>query len=287
MSIILDTEKARQAAELLNRCYAAHGIFGNSGMPENLTPLGVITGSAQHAMFITMTVSIDYQRDAISLWDSSRKTFEDLQTRYLFHPQALYETPVNKIITDLNKYTLSKKHTQDASIWRRVGTTFYKNWDGNPFNLLKYFNYDAIKVLDMMKKSTHTDNGKKAWDYPFLRGDKIGPLWLKMLRDNVRIEEFKNLDSVPIPVDIHIARSTLALGIVKGKFEGRLEELFDYIRKAWSEGVKGLYIDGKPMIALDLDEPLWYLSKYGCTNRNKTHRGCPSFQVCDLKKLCV
>ena len=59
-----------------------------------------------------------------------------------------------------------------------------------------------------------------------------------MLRDNVGISQLENLEYVPIPVDIHVARATLATGVVIGNGEGRLEELFSYIRKAWFESMK-------------------------------------------------
>jgi hypothetical protein len=41
------------------------------------------------------------------------------------------------------------------------------------------------------------------------------------------------------------------------------------------------------MIALDVDEPLWHLSKYGCTMRDKTTGNCPVYHRCETKKFCV
>jgi len=41
------------------------------------------------------------------------------------------------------------------------------------------------------------------------------------------------------------------------------------------------------MIALDVDEPLWHLSKYGCLKRNKITGSCPLFNNCELRKFCV
>jgi len=108
-----------------------------------------------------------------------------------------------------------------------------------------------------------------------------------MLRDNVGIAQLRNLEKVPIPVDIHVARATLATGIVRGQFRGRLDEVFEYIRKAWFESVKGLSIKNREMIALDGDEPLWHLSKYGCTMRNKTTGNCPLYHRCEAKEFCV
>jgi hypothetical protein len=41
------------------------------------------------------------------------------------------------------------------------------------------------------------------------------------------------------------------------------------------------------MIALDVDEPLWHLSKYGCTHRNNEAGHCPKIFECAAKEFCV
>jgi len=287
MSIIIEGERGKKVAELLYISFSTNGIHGRTDMPEDITPNGVVRGSLDHIFFITLTVSIDYQRDAPSLWASSRKTFDDPETRYLFDPKLLHETPFDKITEDMQKYGLSKKPQKDAYIWRTVGVTFYKKWEGNPCNFLKNCNWDSSLILKRLKNDTHLYNGRSVSDYPYLRGPKIGPLWLRMLRDNVGIAQLRNLEKVPIPVDIHVARATLATGIVRGQFIGRLDEVFEYIRKAWFESVKGLSIKNREMIALDVDEPLWHLSKYGCTMRDKTIDNCPLYHRCEAKEFCV
>jgi len=287
MSIIIDGERGKKVAELLYTSFSTNGIHGRTDMPEDIMPNGVVRGSLDHILFITLTVSIDYQRDAPSLWASSRKTFDDPETRYLFDPKLLYETPSDKIIENMQKYGLSKKPQKDADIWRTVGVTFYKKWESNPCNFLKNCNWDSSLILKRLKNDTHLYNGRSLPDYPYLRGPKIGPLWLRMLRDNVGITQLRNLDKVPIPVDIHVARATLATGIVRGQFRGKLDEVFEYIRKAWFESVKGLSIKNREVIALDVDEPLWHLSKYGCAMRDKTTGNCPLYHRCEAKEFCV
>ncbi len=108
-----------------------------------------------------------------------------------------------------------------------------------------------------------------------------------MLRDNVGLDQLKNLDKVPIPVDVHIARATAATGVVSGRFEGSLNEYYEIVREAWFKSVNGIELDGRPMIALDVDEPLWHLSKYGCTKRKPTHEVCPMLNECAAKDLCI
>ena len=108
-----------------------------------------------------------------------------------------------------------------------------------------------------------------------------------MLRDNFGISSLSNLNKVPIPVDIHVARATLATGVVKGNFKGDLDKLFKSVREAWFESVRDLKIKDRPMIALDMDEPLWHLSKDGCTNRNKTKKDCPVCEECEVNEFCI
>lgn len=287
MSIVIDNQRGKKVAELLYNSFSTMGIHGRTDMPEDITPNSVVRGSLDYILFITLTVSIDYQRDAPSLWESSRKTFDDPETRYLFDPKLLHETPFRKIVDDMQKYKLSKKPQKDANIWRTVGVTFYTKWEGDPRNFLKNCNWDSPLILERLRKDTHLYNGRSVPDYPYLRGSKIGPLWLRMLRDNVGITQLRNLEKVPIPVDIHVARATLTTGVVRGSIEIRSNKMFEYIRKAWFESVKGLSVKNRPMIALDVDEPLWHLSKYGCSYRNKITGYCPVSNRCEAREFCI
>ena len=93
-------------------------------MPEDILPAGMKKGSLEHLMFITLTVSIDYQRDANIMWAVSRKTFEDPETRYLFDPTSLHNTRPKQIEQDMQKYGLSKEIQKGpahlANGWRHI-----------------------------------------------------------------------------------------------------------------------------------------------------------------------
>ena len=69
---------------------------------------------------------------------------------------------------------------------------------GNPLNFLQDCNWDAPTILKRLKKDVHLCDGRLKADYPYLRGDKIGPLWLRMLRDNVEVTQLRNFGKVPI-----------------------------------------------------------------------------------------
>ena len=287
MTILKDTCKGKRVAELLFNAFSTTGILGRTEMPEDLTPHGVQRGSLEHLLFLTLTLSIDYQRDAVALWQSSRQGFEETETRYLFDTKSLHEASPRQITADMQIHRLSKKPKKDAHIWRTVGVTFFKKWDGDPRNFLESCNWDSLAILEGLKNDTHIYNKRPVTDYPYLRGSKIGPLWLRMLRDNAGIEQLKFLDKVPIPVDIHVARATLATGVIRGNIRGQLHDLFEDVRTAWAESVKGLNAKDRPMIALDVDEPLWHLSKYGCTYRDRENGVCPVSAQCEVRELCV
>jgi hypothetical protein len=57
------TKSRRQAI----RVFFSTGIHGKNDMPEDVLPHSIKRGSLEHLLFITLTVSIDYQRDAEAL----------------------------------------------------------------------------------------------------------------------------------------------------------------------------------------------------------------------------
>ncbi|MBA7670867.1 hypothetical protein ES703_79014 [subsurface metagenome] len=154
-------------------------------------------------------------------------------------------------------------------------------------NYLKNCDWDSLIILKHLRNDTHFYNKRLVLDYPFLRGPKMGSLCLRVLKDNVGVTQLKNLDKVSIPVDIHVARATLMTGVIRGTARIRLDKFFENVRKAWFESVKDLKIKDRSMIALDVDKPLWVLSKYGCTNRDKIIGYCHVYSECVVKDFCI
>ena len=279
--------RSQAVARILFDSFRSQGIHGRNDMPEDELPLDVQRGSLEHLLFITLTVAIDYQRDANALWASARKTFADADTKYLFDPALVDSAGRTKVQADLTKYGLSKKPNRDCNIWYTIAVTFHKKWRGDPKIFLAACGWDAVTVLKRLHTGTHLEQGKERLDYPYLRGSKIGPLWLRMLHDNAGLQ-IQHLDKVPIPVDVHIARASLATGIVMGRYSGGHGEIYESIRQAWAAAVIGLKAGERPMRALDLDEALWHLSKYGCSKgRNLETGNCCKISSCEARNFCI
>ncbi len=117
MSIIIDPERGGKAARMLYDAFRTTGIHGHYDMPEDILPVGVERGTLEHLIFITLTVSIDYMRDANLLWAASRKTHEDPRTTYLYQLAELSRRSIDEIIEDMQVYKLSQKYNIDADTW--------------------------------------------------------------------------------------------------------------------------------------------------------------------------
>jgi len=252
------------------------GIFENASLPENLLPQGVEKGSYEHIMFITMCSSIDYQRNADEMWDAGRKTWNDEKTRWVFFPKLVKQKTLENLVIDLQKYKLSKKRDKDAGIWRTVSLSFLERFDGDPRNLFRKFEFDAIKIRDYMRKLG-------AGVFPYLAGStsggKINSMWIRILHDDAGIS-FRNYENMPLPIDIHTMRATITTGCLIGKFHGSFQELTGMAKNAWAEACENLTHS-----PLDLDEALFNLSRLGCS---KIKNGeCPFISECKLAKFCI
>ncbi len=130
VGLISDLERAKDIALLLHDRFNREGIFGHRRMPEsgwgsNLTTSGIVRGSYEHLMFITLVVSIDYPRDADQLWEAGRKTFKDEETRWLFFPK-ISRNRLSDIAAGLRKHNLSKKPKKDPEIWQGVSNSLFE-----------------------------------------------------------------------------------------------------------------------------------------------------------------
>ena len=170
----LHSERGREVASQLFEAFQKSGIHGQKEMPEDTPPAGVEESSLEHLLFITLTVSIDYQRDAVTLWKRARAAFENPQTRYLFDPQSVHETSCDKFKQDMTETGLSQKHEKDCLIWRTISDSFLKKWQGDPRNFLADCNWDAVEILSRLRSDTHAVNKIGHWGQTYT----IDRMWI-------------------------------------------------------------------------------------------------------------
>ncbi len=275
LHVTRDLTAARQLRDA-HRGVGGKTLFGTvPRMPEEELSRG-IEDPHDRLMFLTCTVSIDYQRDAEALWRHTRSRYDDLTTRWLFCPKEVAAKSPVEVLEALrrgNPHGALRYPAKDASWWHHNASSFAQYFDGSPRVLFERSAWDVLRIRREINRSGR---------FLGLRGAKIFPLWIRMLTD-VLGYQFQNYSALPIPVDIHIARASFTTGLVRGKYEGPFgEELIALLRRAWTEACVAT---GESHMSFD--EPLWQLSRLGCTHR---HEGgspdCPRRMVCPIGGLC-
>ncbi|HDQ71349.1 MAG TPA: hypothetical protein ENN19_04535 [Chloroflexi bacterium] len=272
MSLRMDPERAQQVGRRLLDAFRDQGIFGKTSMPAHVLPQAVERGSREHLHFVTLTTAINYMRDSDALWEASRRTYADPKTRYLYTPRQVAQTDAEKLIADMKRYRLAKKSTKDADIWQTICITLTRHFDGDVYNLLNRANFDACLILETIRD--------RRYQFPYIKGPKIGPLWIRVLEDRWQGHHLDNLDHVPIPVDTHIAEATVMTGCVRGPFDGPFSELQDAVTEAWFTACQGSHF-----YALLFNDPLWHLSRRGC--RKTRWFPCEYWNLCPVTEYCT
>jgi hypothetical protein len=118
--------------------------------------------------------------------------------------------------------------------------------------------------------------------FPLLRGDKIAPVWVRMLVDpgGARLTR---LDEVPVAVDVHVLRVTRNLGMLPDA-SGSPETVRRRVRALWMAEVRTHGCEGTPELGVTcaaLDAALWFFGVWGCAHCEKVGRRLPIAPVCN------
>lgn len=127
------------------------GLMAAASMPESEPPTGILRGSTRHLLFLTLTVSIDYQRDASQLWDAARQTIVDPATAWLFQPRTVGSKSLAEIQAAMRVHALSRKHEKDSVIWKTICTSLAELFDSDLAILFKKCDNDAMMLYCEMR----------------------------------------------------------------------------------------------------------------------------------------
>ena len=252
--LVAHPERAREVARSLLKAYESGGWFGETVMPEDPPPPGVAPGSEPHLRFLTLTVALDYLRDAAQLWRAAREALASPEKAYLFVPSAVVQTPDHQVHRDLKEAGIARRPDRDGRTWLSICRTLVSSFEGSVTTLLSAAGWDAPNLLAILRDPQVTPG------FPYLRGRKIGPLWIRILDDSARVP-LRRMEKVPIPVDIHIARATLMTGVLSGNFRGRFAELAKHVESVWADALR----DDPQLYPLRIDQALCHWSRLGCS----------------------
>ncbi len=219
--------------------------LGYMKMPEDENPWLENMGLEEKLVYFTLPMSLNYQRNSYTLWESVLKTYNDKQTKDIFSVEYSAKLSEEKLREKLLKYKIALQPNKHISTWWKIAKTTFENW-WTITNLFEYCDYDVLKLKEIIQKKY------KKW-FPYISWPKIFNYWLSILPEYTWIK-LKNNDHIEIAVDTHVLQASIKLWVIKK--EENLTK--DEIHKRWRELLKWTWISSYQM-----HSPLWFWSRNG------------------------
>lgn len=262
------------ANELHHVFHRGPGVFGKMfrDTPEYVHTRDV--APSDRLNFLTIVATMDYQTDAAKLWRVARDTYMDSDTKWLFDMESVARSTLKELKSAMAAHGFTGRYpANNARYVHVVCQTFAGRYDATPLKLLETFDFDAARLYS---------NRRRLGALPCLTGYKIFPFWLRMLKD-VACIDLRNLDKVPLPVDVHTARATYRL-IYKSNDKPRVDVDRKRIAEDWAHICSAAR--NPSVYPLALDEALWLLSREGCTGTDGS-KSCPRVTECVTARHCI
>jgi len=162
--------------------------------------------SRDNYLYFTLPVCINFQRSSPAMWRSALETYEDPETRYIFYPEQLANTPLEKVRFDMVKHKLALQPSKHVLIWTTIARSLHEFYNDDPRKILEESNYDAKLLIGNLQ----TVNRKR---FPYLSGPKLSNYWPFIL-SRFTDATFKNAQEISIIPDTHVIQSSVKLGLV-------------------------------------------------------------------------
>jgi hypothetical protein len=227
-------------------------------------------------LVLTFTAAMDRARDADRLWFRSADLYES--TPWPFDPSAVTARQLTDLTDVLRTFGVSQRHGADAAAWRTIAESMSRR-DTAPeaYDAVFEGRGDARELLAALQARTSAGSDR----FPFLRGPKIGPMWVRMLAHPGEAT-LTSLEVVPVAVDVQVRKVTEYLGVTAT--EGLdLEAARPVIQSAWENDIRQNGAVGPPGLegtAAALDPALWFYGKWGCTFCERAGRRLPISHAC-------
>lgn len=224
------------------------GLLGGEVMPEDANPK-FEKSSKENYLYFTLPMSLNYQRNSYTLWESALKTYEDESTRFVLDPHECLTRSFEEVQTALTKYRLALQKQKQTEIWLKLCETFTRLADADIKKFLASLDYDIERIRHFIQ----VENKK---EFPYLSGNKLCNYWLFVLYQYTDIK-FKNLEALTVAPDTHVIKSTHRLGLITDE-ELNSSNVQLIVIERWNEFLKGSEL--KP---IDIHTALWLWSRNG------------------------
>ena len=273
--IVFEKERARRVLGELMRQFLASGLEIEANAPQwKYRPRDMKVGSKAHRIWLWSAASTDLRSESEFVYHAHRMMWEEEQDQFVFDDarrstRELYQRKVLRWKKDDFESALANRRFgnphRNVEWWGRRAKTLWREWKGDPFRMYESGTIDAVMAWK---------NAQKEDPIP-----GIGPKIASLIA--IFFEEI-GMGAVPdaFPVDVHVQRFALALGLVSLKRIDPImnETLEQILRPALSELCRE---EGWSRIALS--HAIWFRGNRGCTNCSNTRHMamiCPVYNDC-------
>jgi|GEM_PF-5801382 len=209
-----------------------------------------IDGDRETALFLTLSTALNRQRDAESLYRKCERLWYD--EHWIYEPEELVEARNFRELASLFEAENMRYGEDDAEVWYEIARTFHREFDDSPMALFAEHDFDWQRIASYVRSASGDARffvgGMK---FPVLRGEKVRPVWLRLI--NNQVVDLARAEQGTVPVDTHVIQITESLS---GASLSSSEADKHRIRRFWRA-----VCDGSPVEPVDVDGPLWYMNR--------------------------
>lgn len=247
MVIIVDKRQILSKVDILMKMYKK-GQLGGEIMPEDKNP-GLLKNSLENYLYFTLPMALNYQRNSYLLWENALKTYDDLQTNFVFNPKKCLEKSFEEVQLALTKYKVALQRQKQTEIWLKLCNTFVELFDGDIRKLFSGLDNDVNRIRDFIQKQNKSK-------FPYLSGTKICNYWLYVIYQYTD-RRYKNIEDLTVAPDTHVCKATHKLGLITDdEFNSSNVQLIVIDR--WQK-----LLNGTKYKPIDIHTPLWLWSRNG------------------------
>lgn len=222
------------------------GLLGGEKMPEDENP-NLLKSSEENLLYFTLPMALNYQRNSYKLWESVKKTYMDIDTKFVFNLNEVIKKDIEKLKYALTKYKVALQPNKQTEIWLKLARTIARDFKGGLKNLFIKYNYDIAKIKEYVQITA-----KK--DFPYLSGNKICNYWLYVLTQYTSLP-LTNKQALTIAPDTHVIQASEKLGLISEK-ELNSPNVQIIVTNRWQDLLKN-----SKYAPIDMHTPLWLWSR--------------------------
>lgn len=225
-----------------------NGELGGEVMPEDANP-HFEKSSLKNYLYFTLPMALNYQRNSYILWESALKTYNDVETRFVFNPKICLEKNFEEVQYALTKYKVAIQKQKQTEIWLTLCNTFVEMFDGDIRELFDKLDNDVNKIRYFIQK-------EKKEKFPYLSGTKICNYWMYVIYQYTD-RKYKNIECLTVTPDTHVCKATYKLGIITDD-EFNSSNVQQIVIDRWQE-----LLNNTKYKPIDIHTPLWLWSRNG------------------------